>query len=454
MTSEERSQTDKRVGQGGSSQVQADRGGKQPLAAGTTEVSTSDPAIRTGNMMGGTPDQNVSYQTSQLSAPPEPYPFGAGGDVVAEARHRHKNKGGDRSGERRHGQGRGGGERKRDDEKDTKRDARPKQTAARPAVRETDWKSLALTAVVALACGMGGAWGYAAFFGSAKSDKQSQDSGKRASKDKSANKGRESKGQESEKAASESSHASASDIPGFTSADDAKTFRKELEHLSHRLDLLGGRIDQMMQPETQTPPVLHTLQNKVNDLEREIDRVASLPHKLERLQQSLLSTREEFKILKERVSGEEMPAGHDISPAGLESQSEPDAPLGSEAAAHSNPPAGTGSVIGTSNPAEEATLKLAIGLFGEGQYLPAGDVLRRLQREHPQDARVWYYSALANGLATGDWSGKTKRFAERGLACEKAGKPVSAEIDKSLASLPANRGREWLADQRRQVTTH
>jgi hypothetical protein len=452
---------------------------------GTTALSTSDPAIKSSEVLGAAPESAVSYQTSHVSIPPNPYPFEAGGDVVQERASRER-RDGDKVGQQDHGEEDKGKRRQNDEKRDegqtkeqnneqgTKKRqngqqggrehgsqresehrrggerSRKKEKRHAQAASAVNWKTLVMSAVLALVCGVGGAWGYSAFFGPSKSDKQASnkqdsdkgDKGDSGSKSGGGKSGGSGSGKSGSGGSSGEGGASASEIPGFSSAKDADTFRKELEHLSHRLDLLAGRIDQMTPPETQTPPGLHTLQEKVNELESEVDRVANLPHRFDRLQQKLSSTNEELKMLKERVSGEEMPIGSEVSPAGPEL-----APF----VANRTDAVGAAHVTGTANPADEATLKLAIGLFREGHYSQAYDVLRRLQRERPQDARIWYYSALANGMATGDWSGKTKRLAEQGLACEKDGRPSRNDIDAALADLPSGRGEAWLAEQRQTV---
>ncbi|HWB08688.1 MAG TPA: hypothetical protein VG826_05670 [Pirellulales bacterium] len=446
--------------QGDRSSAQNEDAQRQP---GTTALSTSDPAIKSSEAIGA-PEKAVTYQTSHVSAAPDPYPFEAGGDVVQERGQQKRDgdkgaKKGDEQGKdnRQNGRHRGGergsrqqGEHRGGDEESEQPRRKTKHAQTASAV---NWKTLVMSAVLAVVCGVGGAWGYSSFFGASKSDEQDSDKkgsdkgdkgGGKSGDEKSgeAKSGGNGSGKSSSGGSSSEGGASASEIPGFSAAKDAETFRKELEHLSHRLDLLAGRIDQVTQPETQTPPVLHTLQEKVNELESEVDRVANLPHRFERLQQKLSSAGEEIKMLKERISGEEMPIGEAPSaqPENGPVADDRSATIAFEA-------------TGTANPADEATLKLAIGLFREGHYSQAYEVLRRLQRERPRDARVWYYSALANGMATGDWSGKTKRLAERGLACEKAGTPSRNDIDAALTNLPSGHGEDWLAEQRQAVVS-
>ncbi|OYV79738.1 MAG: hypothetical protein B7Z73_19160, partial [Planctomycetia bacterium 21-64-5] len=212
---------------------------------------------------------------------------------------------------------------------------------------------------------------------------------------------------------------------------DAQTFEKELEQLAHRIDLLGGRIDRITQPQQQTSPLLHTLQAQMTDLERAIDEVASLPSKLRQLDQRFSNLKADFKTLKDQVSREDVPAATEVAPA-----------------------EGGFSAPGRSadaDPANEATLKLAIALFREGHYAQAREVFHRLQHDRPNDARVWYYAALANGLASGKWDGEAKRLVDRGIERERAGTPLPSVINDSLAGLTREMGQDWLAEQRRQA---
>jgi hypothetical protein len=305
-----------------------------------------------------------------------------------------------------------------------------------------NWKSFLVTGILALVGGAAGAWGYAAFFGVSKSTKQDQGAGKKDTGDEiDGNEGGGSKGggnissdgrSASNERSSEGS-VSASEIPGFNSAADAQTFKKELEHLAHRIDLLGSRIDRITQPQQETPPLLHTLQMQMTDLERAIDQVANLPSRLRQLEQRFSNLKEDFKALKDQVSGEDVPTVTEVAPA-----------------------EGGFSAPGRyvdADPANEATLKLAIARFREGHYAQAREVLHRLQRERPNDARVWYYAALANGLASGKWDGETKRLVEKGIERERAGTPLPSVIDESLAGLTRAMGQDWLAKQRRQANS-
>ena len=68
---------------------------------------------------------------------------------------------------------------------------------------------------------------------------------------------------------------------------------------------------------------------------------------------------------------------------------------------------------------------------------------RKLTDEFPKDARVWYYAALSNGLATNQWRGETERLVNQGVEREKAGSPKAPEIDAVMTDL-APASKKWL----------
>jgi predicted Zn-dependent protease len=96
-------------------------------------------------------------------------------------------------------------------------------------------------------------------------------------------------------------------------------------------------------------------------------------------------------------------------------------------------------------------MDLGIGLLERGQMATAREVFLRLQVAQPDDARVWYFSAMAEGLTSGDWDGRARQLGEKGLKCERAGRPSSAQIDAALATRNPSKGQDWIASLRRRV---
>jgi hypothetical protein len=94
----------------------------------------------------------------------------------------------------------------------------------------------------------------------------------------------------------------------------------------------------------------------------------------------------------------------------------------------------------------------ATSLFKQGKWSESKALFAKLQAATPDDARVWYFSALANGLASRDWKGESERLVAAGMAREKAGKPDKAKIDAAFADLTIATGKDWLAYYRNLAT--
>ena len=86
-----------------------------------------------------------------------------------------------------------------------------------------------------------------------------------------------------------------------------------------------------------------------------------------------------------------------------------------------------------------------------GQFASAREIFQRLQVAQPGDARVWYLSALAEALTSGDWNAEAKKLAEKGLECERKGTPPTAEIDAALATRASLKWEDQIASLRNRV---
>lgn len=96
-------------------------------------------------------------------------------------------------------------------------------------------------------------------------------------------------------------------------------------------------------------------------------------------------------------------------------------------------------------PARVPDLGPALALFREKKYAAAADAFRTLATAHPEDARPWYFAAIANGLATRNWRGETEQLVNKGVERERAGTPSAIVIDATLADLTHETGKDWLA---------
>jgi TolA-binding protein len=328
-----------------------------------------------------------------------------------------------------------------------------------------NWKTLLAVAGVALVCGAAGAWAMHAFTSAAQDEdgpSSSKQGGSHPSENANSSKsgGNKSSGGkkqgDADKNGEQSAGASAADIPGFTAADDAETLKKQIKRLADRIEQVDRRIDSLQAPQAETPPVVHTLQVQFADLAKEVDELAETPAELRRLEHRLSSLEQQLKTLRDAQSID----GTALESQALDSLFERDqgeVPAGSAAEERAREDFPTAASSDTKGEAADdvedngATMNLGIELFQKERYAQAREVFRRLQRARPNDARVWYFSALANGLITRDWDGKTKELFDKGVARERAGDPPSERIDKAFADLKSAEAREWLERFRRRA---
>ena len=90
--------------------------------------------------------------------------------------------------------------------------------------------------------------------------------------------------------------------------------------------------------------------------------------------------------------------------------------------------------------------------FVTGKYAAVREVFLTLVQNDPNDARLWYFAALANGLTSGDWAGESEGMVRRGLACEQGGKPKRSDIDAQFSTLTKEQGKDWLEEWRKRAS--
>jgi TolA-binding protein len=195
----------------------------------------------------------------------------------------------------------------------------------------------------------------------------------------------------------------------------------QVDRLSQQLDAIGKKIDPLPQ--------------KLEQSER---RITELDQKLDELRKQETAARGRRPSDRDRQVP--LTGGDHPSPStGLER------PSPAEAAENKPSPSDD------KGQSVDPTLESGVSLFREKRYGEAYAVFRKLLQSQPDDARVWYYAALAYGLSTGDWSPMTQTMVEEGVAREKAGKPAKAEIDSAFAGLTKETGKDWLAFYRRRA---
>ncbi len=206
-------------------------------------------------------------------------------------------------------------------------------------------------------------------------------------------------------------------------ADELKALKGEVSALIGQVDDLGKRIDVLPRP--MPVPDLEPMQAKLADLSPLTGMVAPLPKKVEELHARVGTIDEALVVLKAQV-------------ASIQKEGE----RGPEAATTPRP-----------EPRADVGVALESGatLFRGRKYPLALETFGKLQKSHPDDARVWYYSALANGLNTGKWDGTSVELVKEGVVREKAGAPETTQIDAEFAGLTKATGKEWLDYYRKQA---
>jgi hypothetical protein len=207
--------------------------------------------------------------------------------------------------------------------------------------------------------------------------------------------------------------------------------RRQMTDLIKQVERLSERLEEMTPPRDASPPGLQMMQVKFSEMARDMDKVAELPEQFRRFDSRLASVQEQIKALH---------ASSDGLPTDSIGGRTPSLTVGS---AISMPVTPTGS----RNPINP-TIEQGISQLERGEFALARATFSSLQAVQPDDARVWYLSALAEGLTSGNWDGEAKRFAEKGLECERAGHPSTSTVDLTLATRTAVKGEAWLASLR------
>jgi TolA-binding protein len=263
------------------------------------------------------------------------------------------------------------------------------------------WTTLLASVVLSLACGAAGAWAYENYL--AKKSPPPE-----------------------ERTASQPSQPAASPArPVADSASDSK-----IDEMVTRLDRLRKDVNELQKREDN--PDLVALRNRVEKIETGLaasdpkDKVEDLDKQVEGLDKSVESLREDVATLKDQVAASRGAAGSSSTTRRVSAR-----------------PAATDGDKDKGDGQADQDLGRGATLFHEGKYDAALQAFQDLQQSRPDDARVWYYSALANGLANRKWDGDTLRWVRKGAQLEKDGKPSKDRIDAAFSDLPKTT-KEWL----------
>jgi hypothetical protein len=216
----------------------------------------------------------------------------------------------------------------------------------------------------------------------------------------------------------------------------------QVAKLADRVDRVQKHLDEL--PRHEPPPDLSDLQVQVADLTKATQAIAplrgevrSVEDRLDDLTGSIHTLESEVRAsgsrtgtVKTTSTGGERPERH--------RRGEEVAPVDATSA----------------RPLAESALEPGATLLNQHKYKEALDSFTKLEQTNPDDARVWYYAALAHGFATKQWTDEgTGRLVEKGIECERAGTPPRAVIDATFSKLTSDTGKDWLAAYRKRVDT-
>jgi hypothetical protein len=221
-------------------------------------------------------------------------------------------------------------------------------------------------------------------------------------------------------------------------AVDALTSRigevqSELGTLGRELVRLEARLNARTNapPVPPAPPDLAPLRTSIDNLVKESQRLSPLPATFESLRQRVDALEKGLNGLRTDVAA--VPKQLDASLNALKGA------IASRSASDKVSPA-------------DIARDLGAVLFYDGKYPAAREVFLTLVRNYPNDARLWYFAALANGLTSGDWTGESEGMVRRGLACELGGRPKRSDIDAQFSTLTKEQGKDWLEEWRKRAS--
>ncbi len=228
------------------------------------------------------------------------------------------------------------------------------------------------------------------------------------------------------------------DAKASKSAVDALTTR--IGEVQSELGTLGrelGRLEDRLNARTNAPPAppappdLAPLRRRIDDLVEESKRLSPLPATFQSLRQRVDALDKGLNALRTEVAA--VPKQIDASLKALKD-----------------------AMVSRPAPDQVSQVDMArdfgAALFREGRYAAAREVFLTLVQNYPNDARLWYFAALANGQTSGDWTGESERLVRQGLACEQGGKPKRSDIDAQFSWLTREQGKDWLQEWRKRAS--
>jgi TolA-binding protein len=265
------------------------------------------------------------------------------------------------------------------------------------------------SAVIALVCGGAGAWGYLNYL--QPKLKTQQDSSR----------------------PSDLTDSASTSMPSVSSKVDELS--SKLDHLQSQVDHLPKAVTATdLEPLNQRLTALESIPGKLETLD---SRVGALPAKLDQESRKITTMMADIDGVRKQVASLQTDLGTKLN-------SEKSAVKSDKLVAETShqPPREI-------EPPKSDSLQQGIEFFRQKQYQAASEAFDSLTRSKPEDARVWYFAALARGLATRDWKGQAVKLVTEGVEREKAGTPEKSQIDAAFEDLTAETGKDWLAYYRR-----
>jgi TolA-binding protein len=232
-------------------------------------------------------------------------------------------------------------------------------------------------------------------------------------------------------------------VAAASAAPDQSPVLARLDDLAGKVDQLQSRLDQLPKPVTQPDleplkqqlTALGNLPGKVETLDKRVD---VLPAKIDEHGRKITTMMADIDGVRKQVSSLQT----DLGTRGLKVE-QPSVKNDERVAETSH------EMPREIEAPRSGSLKPGVDLFRQKQYDQASEYFSGLTKAYPNDARVWYFAALARGLATREWTGQTEKLVSQGVEREKAGKPEKTEIDSAFSDLKTETGKDWLNYYRR-----
>ena len=323
--------------------------------------------------------------------------------------------------------------------------------------------NLAITAALALIFGLLGAWAYSAFLGgssgSGGAQARAEDEGGGSSKDAES----EGSGDRGESMAGETSQDLQAGAygPGSMGDSDAMTRQQSgrIDQLAEQVARLreevgsrpdpasGSQLEQMASKLSEVSERLDAIEGDAQGVEALAQQLQQRSDRLDEMSDLLDQVESRLTTISDRVEAEARGGGVGVG-VGSDREAGPVSDAGPDGSTTLRrvlrPGAGEGDE-------DESALEQGIRQFRSDQFSAARDTFVELLEQEPDDARVWYFAALARGKASGDWKGETERLVLQGVELERDGSPPREAIDAAFSGLTDRQGGEWLRFYRRRA---